>query len=308
MPLPAHGAAPAPVAVARDVQVPTIADPEVTLDIWKRRRARTARLRPVALLVHGGGWHTGDKRQWERSRWAQRLAARGWLVVNANYRLACRPAGTAAAQAEDAALARAAGPDARTRNERLCGHAMRTSIADVRATLRYASSRARSWGGDPGRIVLFGASAGAQLAMIAGSDPRRPRGVRAVVAISPPTDLAWVGARPQLPIHPSAALSIGCEADACPAAWRRASPIRHLRRGVTPATLVFNAGADPITPMRPVRDYVARGRALGIRMSLLTSADRSSDCHGPLPCADVPLARSSLRLFERVQPWLRAHA
>ena len=49
----------------------------------------------------------------------------------------------------------------------------------------------------PTRIVLFGASAGGHLAMLAGSDPSRPAGVRAVVAISPPTDFVCVGAGPQ---------------------------------------------------------------------------------------------------------------
>lgn len=308
------------IGVVRDLRVPTIGDASVTIDVWKQRGARSARQRPVALLVHGGGWHTGDKRQWEQSRWAQRLAARGWIVVNANYRLACRAEGsepepaataatpeTAAATPETAAarLARAGARDTRTRDPRLCGHAMRTSIADVRATLRYTASRARNWGGDPARIVLFGASAGAQLAMLAGSAQDRPAGVRAVVAISPPTDLAWVGARAELPLHPSAALSIGCLLDACADAWHRASPVRHVRRGKTPPTWLFDAGADPITPIGPVRAYAARLRAAGIAAAMVTTADPEAQCHGPMPCAAAPLRGSPLDLFEHAQSWLR---
>jgi acetyl esterase/lipase len=300
--------------VIRDVRVPTVPDPSVTVDVWKPRRTRSARPRPVALLVHGGGWHTGDKRQWEQSRWAQRLAARGWIVVNANYRLACtrpgqapdEPAAASAPEAEAAAaLERAGDRVGMGRNARLCGHAMRTSIADVRATLRYVARSAHAWGGDERRIVLFGASAGAQLAMLAGSDKGRPAGVRAGIALSPPTDLVWVGRHPELPLYGSASLSIGCGLDACADAWHRASPIRQARGRVTPPTWLFAAGGDTITPFAPVSRYASRLRSLGVAATLVTTSNPGETCHGPLPCAGAPLAGSSLDLFEHAQRWLR---
>jgi acetyl esterase/lipase len=291
---PTAGAASA-LRVVRDVRVPTADGASITVDLWKTRPRRTGRaarvhLRPVALLVHGGGWHSGDKRQWEQSRWAQRLAQRGWLVVNANYRLAC----TAGVSAREA----------RERDSRLCGHAMRTSIADVRATLRYTSRVARNWGGNPRRIVLFGASAGGQLAMLAGSDRTRPKGVRAVIAIAPPTDLSWVGARPELPLFASAAKSIGCSMADCPGAWVAASPIASVRSGTTPPTWIFNAGGDPITPMEPVRSYVDELHRSGIAASLLTTADPNAACHGAIPCSGLPLAGTDKDMFEHALAWL----
>ncbi len=295
MSAPAAGAVQS-LRVVRDVRVPTINGSGVTVDVWRARPRRTTaraarpRLRPVALLVHGGGWHSGDKRQWEQSRWAQRLAQRGWLVVNANYRLAC----TASVSAREA----------RERDARLCGHAMRTSIADVRATLRFTARRSRAWGGDHRRIVLFGASAGGQLAMLAGSDPSRPAGVRAVVAIAPPTDLSWVGMRPELPLYASAAQSIGCTIADCGGAWHTASPISNVRRRVTPPTWIFNAGADPITPLQPVRDYARRLRASGITATVLTTADPNAACHGAIPCKGLPLAGTRLDMFEHAVAWL----
>ena len=301
--LAALGAAPAAsgasnLRVVRDVPVPTTDGGRITVDVWRVRPARSTRRavrprpapRPVALLVHGGGWHSGDKRQWEQSRWAQRLAQRGWLVVNANYRLACTAPVTAR--------------EARARDSRLCGHAMRTSIADVRSTLRFTSRMSRSWGGDPARIVLFGASAGGQLAMLAGSDRSRPAGVRAVVAIAPPTDLAWVGDRPDLPLHASASQSIGCTMADCPEAWSSASPISVVRRGTTPPTWVFNAGSDPITPIEPGRAYVGALRSAGIPATLLTTADPTATCHGAIPCRTEPLAGVRGGMFEHVMTWL----
>ncbi|MCW2927475.1 MAG: putative lipase [Thermoleophilia bacterium] len=304
----------ATIRVVRNVQVPTADGGSIPVDVWRPgartvARASTVTLRPVALLVHGGGWHTGDKSQWEQSRWAQRLAARGWLVVNANYRLACAADGTTATgtlDADEVATMRRDGRSGRTtRDPRMCGHALRTSIADVRQALRYTSTHARGWGGDPRRIVMYGASAGGHLAMLAASDPARPAGLLAVVALSPPTDLVTVGADPSLPIHGSARLAIGCDLATCPEQWRLASPFHRIRRGVTVPTWVFDAGSDPITPLAPARAYVMRLRGLGIASTLVTTADLSATCHGPIPCAGVRLAGSDLGLFEHAQAWLR---
>jgi acetyl esterase/lipase len=290
---PASAGAASSVHVIRDVRVPTADGDSITVDVWTARRSgvrRASQLRPVALLVHGGGWHSGDKRQWEESRWAQRLSRRGWLVINANYRLAC--------------TARVSEREAARRDSRLCGHAMRTSIADVRSALRFTADRARNWGGDQGRIVLFGASAGGQLAMLAGSDADRPRGVRAVIAIGPPTNLTWVGRRPELPLFASARQSIGCDLAACPSAWQAASPAANIRRGITPPTWIFNAGGDPITPIEPIRRYVELLQSRGVATHLLTPVDPAATCHGPIPCADVPLVGTSGDMFEHAMSWL----
>lgn len=288
------------VRVVRDMQVPTSGGAKITIDVWqvgaRRRirrahgshgRARTTRGRKVALLIHGGGWHSGDKRQWEQSRWAQRLVSNGWLVVNANYRLAC--------------------PASRSPRA-LCGHAMRDSIADVKNALRFTARRARSWGGDPNHIVLFGASAGGQLAMLAGSDPHRPRGVRAVVAIGPPANLTWVGQRPDIPLYASAHQSIGCTLEACPAAWRAASPISSIRKGTTPPTWIFNAKSDPITPLVPIQHYIVQLQHRHIPVQLVTPANPAADCHGPIPCMNEAIAGPGGDMFQRAQTWLRRYA
>ncbi len=284
------------VRVVRDVKVPTSGGKQITIDVWRpttRSSSRGRSGRKVALLVHGGGWHTGDKRQWEQSRWAQRLARNGWLVVNANYRLAC-PASSRAHSARDT---------------RLCGHAMRDSIADVRSALRYTSRRARAWGGDPRHIVLFGASAGAHLAMLAGSDRNRPNGVRAVVAIGPPTNLMWVGRRPTIPLYASALQSIGCSLEQCPAAWRAASPIVKVRRGTTPPTWIFTARRDPITSIVPVRHYLRQLKRHKVPYRFMTTADSTATCHGPIPCANERIAGGGSRdMFQHALAWASRYA
>lgn len=301
--LPANAGAASSVRIVRDVPVPTSDGARITVDVWqvptrtKRARGGATRgpaLRKVALLVHGGGWHSGDKRQWEQSRWAQRLVKNGWLVVNANYRLAC--------------TARVPRAEHEPRDSRLCGHAMRDSIADVKSALRFTSKKARSWGGDPSRIVLFGASAGGQLAMLAGSDRGRPSGVRAVVAIGPPTNLTWVGQRPEIALYASARQSIGCALGECPEAWRAASPISAVRAGITPPTWIFNARQDPITSIVPIRAYLTQLERRGIPAQLATPVDPNAECHGPIPCGSEALEGGPGDMFEHAINWLRAYA
>src|SRR5687768_14722656 len=100
---------------------------------------------PVIVMVHGGGWRFGDK----TSRGvvgakAARWLPRGFVFVSVNYRLL--PEHDVLAQADDVARA-----------------------------LALVQARARGWGGDPGRIVPMGHSAGAHLAALVSADPARWR-------------------------------------------------------------------------------------------------------------------------------------
>lgn len=113
--------------------------------------------RPLFILIHGGGWSTGDK---AHSRFAEPkiswLLEGGYIVASINYRLA--PAVKHPGQVED-----------------VC-----TAIA-------WVQHHAARHGGDPRRIYLLGHSAGAHLAALAavntprlkaaGADPAAIRGV-----------------------------------------------------------------------------------------------------------------------------------
>lgn len=84
-------------------------------------------------MVHGGGWRIGDKAmgrvvQEKVNRWVPK----GFILISANYRML--PAAPVSAQARD-----------------------------VQAALVAAQQRASTWGGDSGRFILMGHSAGAHL-------------------------------------------------------------------------------------------------------------------------------------------------
>lgn len=94
---------------------------------------------PVLVFFYGGGWDSGDKGQYGWA--AQALAARGFLVATADYRLV--PGIQFPAFIEDAAAATA-------------------TVGRV----------AGEYGGDPARLGVIGHSAGAHLALMIALDRR----------------------------------------------------------------------------------------------------------------------------------------
>ncbi|MBW4042704.1 MAG: alpha/beta hydrolase [Acidobacteria bacterium] len=96
---------------------------------------------PVYVYFHGGGWTSGDKAP--LTKYCARQAEAGMVVVNANYR--------------------AAG-----------AHHMRHLLEDADAVLRWTRDHIGEHGGDPGRIVLGGDSAGGQLAALTAAMPSMP--------------------------------------------------------------------------------------------------------------------------------------
>lgn len=90
---------------------------------------------PVLIQVHGGGWTIGDKSQ-QGLLLMNRMAARGWVCVAINYRLA--PKNPFPAQ-----------------------------IVDVKRAIAWVKENIASYGGDPSYVVLTGGSAGGHLSSLA---------------------------------------------------------------------------------------------------------------------------------------------
>ncbi len=110
------------------------------LDLYRHRsRPRDA---PVFLYFHGGHFHSGSKNR-EALPMLYRLAANGWIVISANYRLAPT----------------ASFPDAHV---------------DAKLVLAWVREHVAAFGGDPRTIVIAGDSAGAHLAAFAGLTANDP--------------------------------------------------------------------------------------------------------------------------------------
>ena len=120
--------------------VPYGPEPRHRLDVW--RTSDDLQGAQVIFYIHGGAWTFGDKREQGRPM-LHEFAARGWIVVAANYRLAPRDPWPA-------------------------------QIEDVTRTLAWVKREIGAYGGDPDRVVIAGGSAGghlAALAALAGDEP-----------------------------------------------------------------------------------------------------------------------------------------
>jgi pectinesterase len=95
-----------------------------------------AQNRPAIVLIHGGGWRTGNRQQ--HHAMAQRLAATGYVVVTPEYRLSTEALYPAA-------------------------------VHDLKTAIRWLRSHASQYNIDTNQIAAVGFSAGGQLAALLGS-------------------------------------------------------------------------------------------------------------------------------------------
>ena len=99
--------------------------------------------RAVLIYLHAGGWIAGDRTGIPDMVSAQ--VARGYVLASIDYRLATvGPDGQPAASFPDA-------------------------IWDVKRAIRSVKAKATTWGIDPDRVILVGASAGGHLAAFVGA-------------------------------------------------------------------------------------------------------------------------------------------
>lgn len=122
--------------VKRDIPYVENGHARQVLDIYSPAGAKSL---PVVFWIHGGGWQAGDKSDVDtKPKW---FMEKGFVFVSANYRLL---------------------PDVD----------MGTLIRDVAKSFGWVRNHIAEHGGDPGRILVGGHSAGAQLAAIICTDDR----------------------------------------------------------------------------------------------------------------------------------------
>lgn len=112
---------------------------------------------PVVILIHGGGWGGGDKRQ-DFSAISKPLTDAGFVWFTINYRLAPQ-------------------------------HRWPACFQDVQSAIRWVRAHAAEHKGDPRRIALLGYSAGGHLAALAAIRADDSTRVQAVVGLAPAVDL-----------------------------------------------------------------------------------------------------------------------
>jgi alpha-L-fucosidase 2 len=205
---------------------------------------------PVVIMVHGGGWSSGDKSGAEKPKsgaditpWFKPLEEAGFLAVSINYRLA--PANRWPA-----------------------------CLDDTRAAVEWVRAHVAEYGGDPARMALIGHSAGGHLALMAGmAEECKAPPVGAVVGCAAVSDLVSDTVRrggPSLSLQNLFSLPAETKVDD-PEMVRRltaVSPVSLVKAGYPP-TLLLHGDADKTVPIGQSTAYKARLEELGVRCDLV---------------------------------------
>jgi acetyl esterase/lipase len=214
------------------------------------------------LLVHGGGWSSGDRTQLKG--YGVLLGRRGYTCIASEYRLTGESLWPA-------------------------------QIEDVKCALRYMRANAAELGVDPERIVVSGNSAGGHLSLMSGalSDPtfegsggnaEHASSVAAVISFYPPTGLDardW-GGMPAL-----------FGKGAAPDTIRSASPLTYATPNFPP-TLLIQGNKDEVVPAAEATNmYEALDKAgVPVELHMFANQPHGFDADPKLgrQCADIMLS------------------
>lgn len=155
--------------VERDVVYGTVGDLKLLADVYQPAE-RSDALRPVVLLIHGGGWRGGDKQAGAEVALGNALAQRGYVAISIGYRLV------------------RSGSDGKLENQ------WPAAIDDCRQAVRWIRENAEKLHVDATKIGAAGDSAGGHLVSLLGTTDVAKEGetstrVQAVVNIYGPGDL-----------------------------------------------------------------------------------------------------------------------
>ncbi len=194
---------------------------------------------PVAILVHGGGWSSGDKLRGHIPVLESLTTAKfTWFSIN--YRLAPK-------------------------------YHWPACLDDVETAIRWVKTHAAEYKGDPQQVALIGYSAGGHLvcqAVVTGKDDIR---VQAVVGLAPPTDHVADSERrgglsPSMTNLVDRAMPL---TDETRAVLRAISPINFVKPGLPPFLLIQGT-ADKSVPYEQSVNFQAKLKEAGVPCELLT--------------------------------------
>jgi acetyl esterase/lipase len=226
-----------PVELVRDLPFGTGGDRELKLDLAQPVGDGPF---PAVLCLHGGGWVAGDRHQMEQT--IRVLAARGYVAVSPDYRLAPADPFPAAVQ-------------------------------DCKAAVRWLRANAKRFKVDPEHIGALGFAAGGHLACLLGvtdkSDGLEGKGghaaessrLQAVVSFFGPTDLARTDWDAEV-LEKNLVPLLGGTPRERDEVYRKASPLTYVRKGAPPFLFVHGA-EDKLVPPAQSETMAEKLRAAG---------------------------------------------
>jgi acetyl esterase/lipase len=174
---------------------------------------RSATSTKVIIMIHGGGWNTGDKSDFNQYVDSLKRREPTYAIFNINYRLA-NP------------------PDLFPSQEN-----------DLKAAVQFIYDKKTEYRISD-KFVLIGASAGAHLALLQGYKQASPVKVKAIIDFFGPTDLTEMYNNPTSPLVPILLSSvIGGTPTTQTLIYQTSSPLNYVTNQ-NPPTLILHGGID----------------------------------------------------------------
>ncbi|MGN6371121.1 MAG: alpha/beta hydrolase fold domain-containing protein [Phycisphaerae bacterium] len=225
---PAAATTIAPLQIDANITYATRNDIPLHLDIYLPPGHSLAEKRPAILMLHGGAWEAGSRK--DLAAIAKGCALAGFIAIPVDYRLATPSANKFPAQ-----------------------------LDDVQTAVRWIRAHAAQYGIDPDKLGAWGHSAGGHLAALLGTEDTRDNSdkslanfsssVQAVVDLSGPS-LFLNAPETNLTQQALAIVTnfLGKPPDQVPDLATLASPALHIDDKTAPILLVHGT-ADPLVPL-----------------------------------------------------------
>ncbi|CAN7168425.1 alpha/beta hydrolase [Arthrobacter sp. LjRoot78] len=248
---------------------------------------------PAVVHFHGGGWRMGERSSLGPVTDAfalapfERLAAAGFAVVSADYRLSSQAVFPA-------------------------------QLEDATAAVAWLRNHSAEFNVDPGRIFAWGDSAGGHLACLvglgadgsgagAGAQASGVKPVAAVAAWYPPTDLVRMGSQALPDAVATAddpgsreALLLGAQPADAPDMAAAASPLSYVGSHAPPFFLAHGT-ADRFVPPAQAATFAAALEAAGadVELLLIEGADHMWSLPDKSPAAAQKVLDATIDFFRR---------
>ncbi len=212
------------VSVLKDQEYKRVGERALTAEVYYPKNKRKGNY-PAVILIHGGGWISGDKSQ--TVPMAIALANAGYVAVCVEYRLS---------------------PEAK----------YPAAVYDIKAAVRWMRANAGKLNINKNQIAALGMSAGGQLASLVGftndnrefedriGNPKQSSKIQAVVNI----DGTLAFRHPESHEGKAASLWLDGYYEENPKNWEAAAPLNHVTKSSPPILFInssiprFHAGRD----------------------------------------------------------------
>lgn len=208
------------VVEQKEIEYGKVGDRALLLNLY--RPAEVDGAVPGLIFIHGGGWRSGDKKDYQYH--CVEMAKRGYVAASIAYRMSGEAVFPAAVQ-------------------------------DAQCAVRWMRENASEYGVDPNRIAVLGGSAGGHLSLMVGycEEDTFPKtgghddvssAVQAVVNLYGVTDCTTEKAKTAKEVTSF----LGKSFDEAPELFDECSPLFHLDAG-DPPTLTFHGTLDELVPV-----------------------------------------------------------